>query len=254
MESLSQPAPVRGLGRGLLIVPCFNEALSLPRLAKEIQEADTGLDVMIINDGSSDKTLRVAKSLGLTVIDLPCNLGVGHAVQAGFQYGVEKEYDFLVRIDGDGQHPPAEIHKLTALAANSEADLVVGSRFGGAQTLISTRTRYLGARALARFLSIICQSHISDPTSGFWLVKRQLFSYFAKEFPTDYPEPEALAILRRQGYSFAEVPVQFRVREAGESSIKSWGTVYYAMKVGLALVVDRVRPVNRYFARGWTHD
>lgn len=254
MESLSQPALVTGLDRGLLIVPCYNESLSLPRLAREIQEAKVGLDVMIINDGSSDQTVRVAKSLGLKVLDLPCNLGVGHAVQAGFQYGVEKNYDFLVRIDGDGQHPPGEIHKLIKRASTSEADLVVGSRFGGAQTLISTRIRYFGARALAGFLSLICQSHISDPTSGFWLVKRPLFSYFAREFPTDYPEPEALAILRRQGYSYAEAPVQFRMRDAGESSIKSWGTIYYALKVGLALVVDRVRPVNRNYARGWLHD
>lgn len=242
------------LGRGLLIVPCFNEALSIPRLIDEIKAADVGLDVLFINDGSSDETVLVAQSLNLSFIDLPCNLGVGHAIQAGFQYAVNHGYDFLVRIDGDGQHPPIEIHKMIAAARKVEAELVVGSRFGGEQTLISTRMRYLGARALAAFLSIICQSKISDPTSGFWLVKRPLFKYFAREFPTDYPEPEALAILRRQGYAYTEVPVQFRVREAGESSIKSWGTIYYALKVGLALVVDRLRPVNRHYAKGGSHD
>ncbi|WFB35656.1 glycosyltransferase family 2 protein [Kiritimatiellota bacterium B12222] len=254
MESNLNEASVASLGRGLLIVPCFNEALSIPRLIQEVREADVGLDIILINDGSSDQTVRVAKSLNILIIDLPCNLGVGHAVQTGFQYGVIHGYDYLVRIDGDGQHPPIEIHKMLQAAAGVSADLVVGSRFGGEQTLISTRTRYLGAQALARFLSMICQSKISDPTSGFWLVKRPLFSYFAREFPTDYPEPEALAILRRQGYAYAEVPVQFRVRELGESSIKSWGTIYYAMKVGLALVVDRLRPVNRGYAKGWDHD
>lgn len=254
MESKPIATPVATLGRGLLIVPCYNEALSIPRLAEEIKDAHLGLDLLLINDGSSDETVRVAQSLGLTLIDLPCNLGVGHAVQAGFQYAVNQGYDYLVRIDGDGQHPPSEIHKMIAGALVADADLVVGSRFGGEQTLVSTRMRYLGARALARFLSVICQSKISDPTSGFWLVKKPLFSYFAREFPTDYPEPEALAILRRQGYAFAEVPVQFRVREAGESSIKSWGTIYYALKVGLALVVDRLRPVNRRFAKGGSHD
>lgn len=251
MASISQKTPAAGIGRGLIIIPCFNEALSAPALVAEVRASGLGMDFILINDGSSDQTVEVARDLGVPLIDLPCNLGVGHAVQAGFQYAVNQGYDFLVRIDGDGQHPPAEIPKLMSAAANPEVDLVVGSRFGSAdQALISTRLRYAGIQVLAGFLSRICRSRISDPTSGFWLVKRPLFAYFAREFPTDYPEPEGLAILRRQGYSFVEVPVRFRTRQAGVSSIKSWGTIYYALKVGLALVVDRVRPVNRLFAKG----
>lgn len=251
MSSQPHADPTQRLGRGLIIIPCFNEALSAPALVAELRDVDLGLDFILINDGSSDHTVEVAKNLGVSIIDLPCNLGVGHAVQVGFQYAVNHGYDFLVRIDGDGQHPPLEIQKMIAAALDPGVDLVVGSRFGSAeQELISTRLRYAGIQVLAGFLSCICRSRITDPTSGFWLVKRNLFQYFAREFPTDYPEPEGLAILRRQGYTFAEVQVRFRTRQAGVSSIKSWGTIYYALKVGLALVVDRVRPVNRLFAKG----
>lgn len=236
--------------RGLLIIPAYNESLSLPWLLHEIQEAGLGLDVLVINDGSSDRTAQAVRVAGFSVLDLSCNLGVGRAVQAGFQYADRHGYGFVVRIDGDGQHPPSEIPKLLDVATSSGVDLVVGSRFGLEQQIISTRFRYAGVKALAFFLSLICRSRIHDPTSGFWLVRQPLLQYFANEFPADYPEPEALALLRRQGYTFTEVPVKFRVRRAGVSSIKAWGTIYYAFKVGLALVVDRVRPVNRVYARG----
>ena len=235
--------------RGLLIIPAFNEAQTLPTLLEEVKAAALPLDVLIINDGSSDLTATTARLHGAQVLDLPCNLGVGRAVQAGFQFADQRGYGFVVRIDGDGQHPPAEIPKLMQAAATQGSDLVVGSRFGGERQIISTRFRYAGVKALAVFLSIICRSRIHDPTSGFWLVRQPLLRYFANEFPSDYPEPEALALMRRQGFTFSEVPVKFRVRQAGVSSIRSWGTIYYAFKVGLALVVDRVRPVNRHFAR-----
>ncbi|MCX6995749.1 MAG: glycosyltransferase family 2 protein [Kiritimatiellaeota bacterium] len=186
---------------------------------------------------------------GAMALDLPCNLGVGGAVQTGFQFAVEQGFDRIVRIDGDGQHPPAEIHKLLQVMDRDELDLVVGSRFGLEQKCISTRFRYVGIRMLAGFLSRICRCSITDPTSGFWLVNRPLMNYFSQYYPTDYPEPEALALLRRQGYRMAEVPVRFRPRLAGQSSIRTWGAFYFAMKVGLALLVDRVRPINRMYAR-----
>ena len=112
--------------------------------------------------------------------------------------------------------------------------------------------RFLGIKLLAVFLSAICRKRVSDPTSGFWAVKRPLLYYFAADYPVDYPEPEAIALLRRQGYDFAEASVRFRPRTAGRSNIHGWGTLYYALKVGLALVVDRVRVLNRGLSRGYT--
>lgn len=241
--------PISAEDRGLLFIPCYNESLSLGNLIAEVRESGVQLDLLVINDGSSDRTAEVARAAGAVVLDLPCNLGVGRAIQAGFQYAVANGYAYVVRIDGDGQHPPGEICKLQEKAKSSPADLIIGSRFGAPEEMVSTRLRYLGVRLLAIFISTICRNRVSDPTSGFWLVRRPLLDYFAVEFPTDYPEPEALALLSRQGYGYDEVAVQFRVRQAGLSSIRSWGTVYYAFKVGIALLVDRFRPVNVQYER-----
>lgn len=239
----------------LVVVPAFNEEESLGGLLAEIQTALPAAAILVVNDGSQDRTAAVARSVGASVLDLPHNLGVGGAVQAGFQYAIRNGFDYVLRLDGDGQHPPAEAAKLIARMAESSADLVVGSRFGATRECISSRFRYAGIRALALFLSLICRARIADPTSGFWLVSRPLLDYFARYYPTDYPEPEALALMRRQGYEFAEVPVVFRERRAGQSSIGFVDALYYMVKVGMALLVDRVREVNPRFAKGrWKVD
>lgn len=239
----------------LVVVPAFNEEESLGGLLAEIKTALPAAPILVVNDGSQDRTADVARSAGASVLDLPHNLGVGGAVQAGFQYAIRNGFDYVLRLDGDGQHPPAEAAKLIARMAESGADLVVGSRFGATRECISSRFRYAGIRALALFLSLICRARIADPTSGFWLVSRPLLDYFARYYPTDYPEPEALALMRRQGYVFAEAPVVFRERRAGQSSIGFVDALYYMVKVGMALLVDRVREVNPRFAKGrWKAD
>jgi hypothetical protein len=234
----------------LVVVPAFNEEASLGGLLAEIQSALPKVRVLVVSDGSKDQTAAVARAFGVRVLDLPHNIGVGGAMQAGFQFAIRNGFDYVLRLDGDGQHPPGEAAKLIARMAESGADLVVGSRFGATKECVSSRFRYAGIRVLALFLSLICRARILDPTSGFWLVGRPLLDYFARYYPTDYPEPEALALLRRQGYAFAEVPVLFRERRAGQSSIGFVDALYYMVKVGLALLVDRVREVNPRFAKG----
>lgn len=247
---MNAPIPPEALlARTVVIIPAFNEEASVGRVLDELHAALPGIRALVISDGSKDDTRIVAASRGAAVLDLPCNLGVGGTVQAGFQYAIRNGFDHVVRIDADGQHPPSEIPKLMAVMAEGDADLVIGTRFGHTRQCVSTRLRYLGIRVLALFLSRICRSPVTDPTSGFWMLNRPLLDYFANYYPSEYPEPEALALMRRQGYSYREVPVLFRPRTAGESSIKSWGTVYYAIKVGLALVVDRLRIVNQRFAK-----
>ena len=230
------------------MIPAFNEAAAIGPVLAELRQHLPGLPVVVICDGSTDGTAEVARAGGAVLLELPCNIGVGGAVQAGFQYAIEKGYRWAVRIDADGQHPPSQIPLLLERAARSEADLIIGSRFVGSRDHRSTLFRFCGIR----LLSLICRQRIGDPTSGFWLVKRPLLHYFAREYPVDYPEPEALALLRRQGYSYEEVAVNFRTRQAGQSSIRGWGTVYYALKVGLALVVDRVRGVDTRYTRALT--
>jgi glycosyltransferase involved in cell wall biosynthesis len=239
------------VSRTVVIIPAYNEEGAIGGLLDEVKQHVPDLDVIVINDGSTDGTALLAGKKGVKVLDLPCNLGVGGAVQAGFRYAYDQGYRYVVRIDGDGQHPPAEIPKLIAAMANAkgDADLVIGSRFAGEQSYVSTLVRYLGIKMLALFLSRICRSRITDPTSGFWIVNRKLLFYFAHDYPTEYPEPEAIALLRRHGFSFREEPVKFRPRTVGLSSIGVWGTVYYMMKVGLALVVDRIRPIDSRFAK-----
>ena len=235
--------------RIVIIIPAFNEQATIGDLVRETRNVLPAADIVVINDGSSDHTAKLAREAGAVVLDLPCNLGVGGAVQAGFKYGERVGASLVIRIDGDGQHPPREIPKLISAALHNQADLIIGSRFLGRQFQITSWIRWLGIKALAFFLTILCRMKVTDPTSGFWAVKKPLIFFFAREYPSDYPEPEAIAILRRQGYSFAEVAAEFRPRLAGKSSIRGWGTLYYAVKVGLALFVDRVRVLNRHWDR-----
>ena len=232
-----------------IIIPAYNEEGAIGGLLDEVKKHVPTHDVIVVNDGSTDHTAQITKAKGIKVLNLPCNLGVGGAVQAGFRYAYDRGYRYVVRIDGDGQHPPAEIPKMIHAMKNGSDDLIIGSRFAGERSYGSTLFRSLGIRMLAFFLSRICRSRVTDPTSGFWIVNRKLLYYFAHDYPTEYPEPEAIALLRRHGFSFGEEAVMFRPRTVGHSSIGAWGTVYYMMKVGLALVVDRIRPIDSRFAK-----
>ena len=229
----------------LVVIPAFNEEASLRAVISGVRETFPGVDVLVINDGSVDNTGALARTLGTTVIDMPHNVGVGCAMQAGYLYAARNGYGAVLRLDSDGQHPPAEARKLVRRRLETGADLVVGTRYGGAETRVSTAFRSLGAHILAKFVSAICRTLVTDPTSGFWLVSSPLLGYFAREFPTDYPEPEGIALMRRLGYSYAEAPVVFRSRHHGHSSIGSLDALYYVVKVGMALVIDRLRRIER---------
>jgi glycosyltransferase involved in cell wall biosynthesis len=233
----------------LVIVPAFNEEESIGSLIREIRRTVPELAVVVINDGSVDMTAVVARQSGADVLDLPCNLGVGGAVQAGFRYAYEQGYDYVVRCDGDGQHSPDGIATLMEAMNTGEADLIIGSRFLGKNAHISNIVRYCGINVLALLLSAICRKRVTDPTSGFQMMNRQLAYFFSRSYPVDYPEPEALALMRREGYEFMEVSVPFRDRTAGRSTIQGWGTLYYVIKVFLALVVDRARSIDHRFSR-----
>jgi glycosyltransferase involved in cell wall biosynthesis len=237
------------LKQSLIIIPAFNEEAAIPALLQEVRQAAPETDIVVINDCSDDRTGDVARQHGAAVLDLPCNLGVGGAVQAGFRYACARGYSYVIRCDGDGQHPPSEIPKLVAAMQTGQFDLVVGSRFLEDESYKSTALRSIGIRGLAFMLSVICRARITDPTSGFQMLNRPILCCFAHSYPLDYPEPESIALLRRQGYRFGEVATRFRPRMTGKSSIESWGTLYYMIKVSLALLVDRARTVDPRYAR-----
>jgi len=234
----------------VILIPAYNEEASIASLLGEIRDCLPGIDIVVINDGSADRTAIVARKNGAEVLDLPCNLGVGGAVQVGFRYAYDNGYEYAIRCDGDGQHDPSEMKNLiAAMKANSNADLILGSRFLGEGGYKSTWIRYCGIHGLAAFLSFVCKRKVTDPTSGFQILNRSLLYFFSRVYPMDYPEPEALALMRREGYDFCEIPAVFRERTAGKSTIGKWDTLYYVLKVFLALLVDRARPIDMRYSR-----
>ncbi len=235
--------------RTVFLIPAFNEEACIGALLRELRQAYPGAPVCVIDDGSRDATVARVQAAGGTVLRLPCNLGVGGAMQAGFRYAWDQGFDYAIRLDGDGQHPPAACASLVERMGRGDVDMVVGSRFLGDRAYTSTWYRQLGIFGLATALSLACRRRITDPTSGFQMINRAVLHYFAHHYPVDYPEPEALALLSRQGYRVSETPVAFRPRAEGVSSIKNWGTVYYLFKVGVALFVDRCRAVDPRFDR-----
>jgi glycosyltransferase involved in cell wall biosynthesis len=233
----------------IFLIPVYNEEANLEPLLEELREVFPSVPVCFINDCSLDNSERVLKTLDCDFISLPCNLGVGGAMQAGFRYAYSEGFQYAIRIDGDGQHPPSESVKLVERMLVGDIDMVTGSRFLGAPSYTSSWYRQVGIFGLAAMLSAACRQKITDPTSGFEMVNRAVMYYFANHYPADYPEPESLALLSRQGYRFCEVGARFRARERGCSSIHHWGALCFLFKVSVALFVDRCRAVDPRFER-----
>jgi glycosyltransferase involved in cell wall biosynthesis len=233
-------APLADLRR-IAIVPARNEAGSVGAVVREIRALDPGLDVVVIDDGSTDRTAAEARAAGAHVVRLAFNLGIGGAVQTGFRYAFEHGFELAVRLDGDGQHDPAELPRLVAPVTAGEADIAVGSRFAGERGYKPPLTRRIGIVLFARVVSLLTRQRVTDTTSGFQALNRSAIALFAADYPHDYPEVEAAVMVFRHRLRLVEVPVQMRERVAGTSSITAVRSVYYAIKVLLATFVALVR-------------
>jgi hypothetical protein len=229
--------------RRAAIVPAFNEAHTIARVIGELRAFDPGLDVVVVDDGSVDGTARAAAAHGAEVLRLPFNLGIGGAVQTGFRFAFERDYDVVVRVDGDGQHDPAQLGRVLGPLLHGDADIVVGSRFAGdsASGYRSSRSRRIGIRLLAGIVSRIVGQRLTDTTSGFQAVNRRGIALFARDYPHDYPEVEAIVMVHRHRLRLLEVPVEMRERGGGRSSITALRSVYYMVKVVLAIFVGLFR-------------
>lgn len=226
----------------LMIVPAYNEEENILNTCQKIKEFSKELDYIVINDGSKDNTLKILQENNLNHINLINNLGIGGAVQTGYKYAFENNYDIAIQFDGDGQHDINYVKRICEPLEKGQADMCIGTRYldKTSSEFQSTFMRRLGSSIISLFIKICCHKKITDPTSGFRAVNKKVIEEFAKEYPKEYPEPESTVSLLVNGYKIKEVPVSMNERIGGTSSIRLWKSVDYMVKVVLAIIIDSI--------------
>lgn len=228
-------------GSLLIIVPAFNEAGAIGSVVREVGTLLPGVPVLVIDDCSSDATLALAREAGAQVLPLPHHLGLGGCVQAGYKLAFELGYEYVIRIDGDGQHDPRDIPTMFEVLKTSGYEMVIGSRFVDSNGEHTSMVRGLGIVFFRMVLRPILGKQVHDPTSGFVGVNRAALNVFSRSFPLEYPEIEALVVLQRRAFRFQEVPCRMRPRQAGRSSITALKSIYYILHVLLGVFVNILR-------------
>lgn len=221
----------------LIIIPAYNEQESIEKVIKNIETSVPWADYLIINDCSKDKTLEICKKNRYNYVSLPVNLGIGGGVQTGYKYARDNNYDIAIQHDGDGQHDPDYIKEVITPILDGQADIVIGSRFIDKQGFQSSGARRFGINFLSKLIKLCTGTVVKDVTSGFRAVNREYIEYYAENYPTDYPEPEAIVEAALRGAKILEMPVIMRERENGVSSINFRRSVYYMIKVSSAIMV-----------------
>lgn len=226
----------------MILIPAYNEAARIGGVVQSVRSIYPGYDVVVVNDGSRDDTAQKAREAGATVISHLFNMGYGVAIQTGYKYAVLHDYDFLVQIDGDGQHDPAGIVELLTPVLDGETDFALGSRFLNHESYEPTLARRIGMLFFRHLLSWIIRKNITDSTSGFQAFNRRVISFFTSEaFPCDYPDADMLLSLHRAGYSIREVPVRMYASTTGKSMHGGWRPFYYMFKMLLSIFVTLLR-------------
>ncbi|QOT09875.1 glycosyltransferase family 2 protein [Paenibacillus sp. JNUCC32] len=231
----------------LVIIPAFNEEGNLGKLFEKLQEYE--MDIVVINDCSTDNTIEICKQYSVNYIDLPNNLGIGGAVQTGYQYAAKANYDIAIQIDGDGQHNPEYISAVIEPIILNEADLVIGSRYIHREGFQSSFMRRVGIKHFSWLIKLLLSKSITDPTSGLRACNRRVINLFSNKYPTDFPEPETIVTLLRNNLKVVEVPVLMNHREMGLSSINKFKAVYYMIKVSIAILIDFFRGKTKEITR-----
>ena len=227
------------------IVPALNEEGAIADLVEELRSEAPGYDVLVVDDGSTDATASLAREAGAIVLSHAFNLGIGGAVQSGYRYAFLHGYEVAVQVDGDGQHDPAQLPELEKALHGGEAEMVWGSRFLAGAGYPVGSLRRIGQKMFAKLVSLITRYPVTDPTSGFRMTNRRGIELFARDYPHDFPEVEAILMVHAHDMSMREVPVTMRPRTHGSSSLAGYSAPYYMMRVMLAIFVGlfRRRPI-----------
>jgi len=229
----------------MVIIPAYNEAGAVGEVVRGVRETMAGVRVLVIDDCSEDATVSVARHAGAEVLGLPHHLGLGGCVQAGYKLAFELGYDYVIRVDGDGQHDPHDIPRIFDALKTSGCEMVIGSRYAGGASPRTSWARGLGIRFFRLVLRPILGRPVHDPTSGFVGVNRAALELFTRSFPLEYPEIEALVVLQRKAFRFLEVPCQARPRLAGRSTITALKSLYYIVHVLLGVFVNILKYEGR---------
>lgn len=228
----------------LLIIPAYNEQENIKNVCLNIEEYnkknETKVDYVVINDGSKDNTLKILQENNFNHINLVHNLGIGGAVQTGYKYAYENNYDIAIQFDGDGQHDINCVPKITKPIIDGQANMCIGTRYldKNSSEFQSTFMRRLGKNIISFFIKLFCHKKITDPTSGFRAIDKNVIKIFANDYPTDYPEPESTVEVLVDNFKVVEVPVSMNERTGGKSSINVWKSIDYMVKVSLAVIID----------------
>lgn len=226
-----------------IIIPCYNEQDNLAEVVKETSSCNKDATILVVNDCSSDATASVARSIPeIELIDLPCNLGVGGAVQTGFIYASRRDFNYAVKLDGDLQHPPEFISAMINELKTGKIDIIIGSRFIDKVGFQSSFTRRIGIKILKLWGKLLTGEDFTDPTSGFRAYNRKAIDFMARHYPSfDYPEPEEIVLAQKNGLIAREMAITMRPRKAGKSSISSSFSFYYMLKVSMAMFFIALR-------------
>lgn len=222
----------------LILIPSYNESGSIEGVVAEVRQSLPEASILVVNDGSSDNTLEIARRMNVSVVSHSQNLGIGATVQTGLKFAQKHGYQIAIQVDGDGQHQPGDLPRLLMPLLRGEADMSIGSRFLGESEFCSTFTRRIGILFFSFLFYAISGKWITDPTSGYRAMSAKVITLFADHYPADYPEPEALVLLHKHQLKIAEVPVSMKPRQAGISSISWTRSIYYMIKVPFAMLME----------------
>ena len=223
----------------LVIIPCYNEVANIRRVVERLRRVRPDVDYLVVNDCSTDRSEEILRENDYNHVSLPVNLGIGGGVQCGYQYARDNGYDVAVQMDGDGQHDPRYLFHVVDPVLQGQYDMCIGSRFIQKEGFQTSFMRRVGIRFLSGLIRLLCGKQVLDVTSGFRAANSRMIEYFSRHYASDYPEPEAILSASLSGFRVGEVPVVMQERQGGMSSISTFKSAYYMIKVSLALIIDR---------------